>query len=109
MGSENILVVVNVFFSQTKSIQSRRIHFFKSCWKQNKFFSDLFFLLNNKDYFQAEVNIFQNSSRIIGEKFTHFLGSGEELDEIKSRICFCDLGWGSVNYMKGNFSECKEE
>ena len=55
------------------------------------------------------VNIFQNSPRIIGEKFPHFLGSGEEFDDIQFRMCFCDFGWGSVNNLKGNISERKEE
>ena len=53
------------------------------------------------------MNIFHNSPRIIGEKFTNFLASGEEFDEIQSRACFCNLGWGSVNYFEGNFSDIK--
>ena len=57
----------------------------------------------------AGVNIFQNLPRVIGEKFPNFLGSGEEFDEIQFHACFCDLGWRSVNYLEGNFSECKEE
>ena len=60
-------------------------------------------------YSEAGVNIFQNSPRIIGEKFSIFLGSGKDFDEIQFRTCFCDLGWGSVNYLEENFSECKEE
>ena len=42
-------------------------------------------------------------------KVFQFLGSGEEIKEIQFRACFCDLGWGSVNYLEGNFSECKED
>ena len=55
------------------------------------------------------VNIFQNFPRIIGEKFLNFLGSWEEFDEIQFCACFFNLGWRSVNYLAGNFAECKEE
>ena len=55
------------------------------------------------------VNIFKNSPRILGEKFANLLGSGEEFDDIKFCVCCSDLRWGSVNYLEGNFSECKEE
>ena len=34
------------------------------------------------------MNIFQNSPRIIGEKFLNFFGSGEEFDEIEIRVFF---------------------
>ena len=46
------------------------------------------------------MNIFQNLPRLIGEKLPSFLESGEELDEIQFRMGFCDLGWGSVNYLE---------
>ena len=48
------------------------------------------------------MNIFRNSPRIIWEKFSNVLGSGEELDEIQIRACSCDLEWGNVNYLEGN-------
>ena len=56
---------------------------------------------------EAGVNIFRNSPRIIGEKFSNFLGSGEEFDEIQSRACFCNLGWESVNYFWETFLNLK--
>ena len=55
------------------------------------------------------MNIFQNLLRVIGEKFPNFLGSGEEFAEIQFNASCCDLGWRSVNYLEGNFSECMEE
>ena len=57
----------------------------------------------------AGMNIFKNSPRILGEKFPNFLGSGEEFNEIQLRACCRYLEWGSINYLEGNFSECKEE
>ena len=42
-------------------------------------------------------------------KVSQFLGSGEEFDEIQFQACCRDLGLGSVNYLEGNFSECKDE
>ena len=42
-------------------------------------------------------------------KVSQFLGSGEELDKIQSHTGSCNLGWGSVNYLEENFSECKKE
>ena len=50
---------------------------------------------------QPGGNIFQNSPRIIREKFPNFLGSGEKFYEIQFCVCFCDLGWGSVNNLEG--------
>ena len=57
----------------------------------------------------SKANFFQNSPRIIGEKFPNFLGYGEEFDEIQFRARCRDLGRGSDIYLEGNFSEYKEE
>ena len=40
-------------------------------------------------------------------KSSSILGSGEEFDETQLRACCRDLGWGSVDYLKRSFSECK--
>ena len=55
------------------------------------------------------MDIFQNLPRKIGEKFSNFLGSGEDFDEIEFQAYCRNLRLGSVNYLKGKFSKCKED
>ena len=93
----------------SKIIFHRRLSFIESCLPSTVIFHQLRLssierCLWLKVLF-AGVNIFRNLLRIMGEKFPNLLGSGEEFNEIQFHTCCCNLGWGSVNYLEGNFFE----